>query len=258
MDITGRYQFTLKVTATGLTVSKHLACGGGGRRCAIAGLSAKSGARLRALLGSIVFQRVDFVTLTYHENQTDKTRGYKDLRAWHKRLTRAVGSFGVVWRAEAQKRGAVHFHCFCVDPPQGATPDGYRDAWLAVTESEGDWAARSYGVHTKTVDTLTQADAGVIVTYMVKYAAKAGGVDGRQWGVLGRSSLREVSKSRTLDEGEFMALAEVLRHAYGGHAGDIDGGGTYVAYRPGGMGKDGSQDWQKIVKTVLPWIEFAV
>ena len=258
MDITGRYHYTVRITATGITLAKYLACGGSGKRCAIKGLSSKSATRLRNFLGSVVFQSADFVTLTYHENKESKHDAYKDLRAWYKRLVRAFGPFCAVWRAERQKRGAVHFHVFALDSDVPIDGQAYRDEWLSVTGGDGDWAARAYGVDVKRFDRLGTDDGGLIMSYLVKYASKGGSVDGRQWGILGRGTARVVDKVAVIDEMDFAAMAEVLRYAWNGHAGQIDGGGEYVVYRPGGVGCDRSAEWEKIVNTVLPWVKFAL
>lgn len=59
-----------------------------------------------------------FITLTYHNEIPHERDAKKHLRAFLKRLWRACGARGVVWRMEHQpKRNAVHFHLIVFDLP---------------------------------------------------------------------------------------------------------------------------------------------
>ncbi|GAA5522331.1 helitron helicase-like domain-containing protein [Aliifodinibius salicampi] len=52
-----------------------------------------------------------FITLTYPEKYPEKREEYKrDLDTYFKRLKRAFGNLEYLWRLEAQKRGAPHYH----------------------------------------------------------------------------------------------------------------------------------------------------
>lgn len=157
-------------------------------------------------LNSLIFDRFSFVTLTYRYLQDDLKSAYRDLRVWHKKMAYDFEPCAAVWKQELQKRGAVHFHLFLLDPPKGWTYAEIRNNWLQTTGQRGDTAARRYGVQVKTFDTLGNSQAGIICAYMAKYAAKNGKTaQGRAWGCLGRRYARQ-EEVRT-EVSEFQAVA---------------------------------------------------
>lgn len=92
--------------------------------------------------------RVWFVTLTYPKVWDDDPQVWKkQLKAFRKRLERAFGRMGVVWKLEPQKRGAPHFHLLLLVPPAMC-----RD----LRQGERKWRRGRYctnwrGVHLRTV-----------------------------------------------------------------------------------------------------------
>jgi hypothetical protein len=206
------------VSANQVSVVVGSVAGAGGKRGKVTGFSYQARARMLNLLNSIVFERVSFVTLTYRYNQESAKRAYGDLRAWHKGLIYGCGGFGVIWKAERQDRGAIHYHCFCVDMPKEVGRERLVDGWMSVTGQDGDTAARLYGVDMVDYGELGTKGAGVVVAYMAKYANKEkSSLEGKSWGVMGRKYLDErVTVYETDYEGAAGLVGEML--ANGGKA----------------------------------------
>ena len=191
-------------------------------------------------INGCLFDVAMFVTLTYRYNQTDVERGYKDLRLFAKGLSRAYGEVCIVWKRELQKRGAVHFHLFILDPPDGYNESSIRDEWLRVTMQKGDLAAREYGTQTKKIDLLKQGDAGVIVAYLAKYTGKeTSAVLGKSWGILGRKKARETSQSISVkNEDAYEACRWLLSR--GGRSFDLTPTGIQYRLYLGHLGGEGA------------------
>lgn len=250
MSITGKY-FGVKVTANEVTVSIATVVGKGGKRGKVSGFSRNSQSRLRSLLNSIVFDTVDFVTLTYRYNIQDAKRAYADLKEFARRVRAQYGRVGIVWRAELQKRGAIHYHVFVFDAPKVLDLCSYCEIWLDVTKQVGDTAARKYGVNVTKFDRLGASDIGVIVTYLVKYAAKDGGAPGgRQWGVFGKGDLNIVENTRRVSPTGTAAVAAALIEA-GGVVMPVTAGGQCVRYYFGNIGADNTDRFKQIVGAAL-------
>jgi hypothetical protein len=193
------------------------------------GISRKSRSRLLKLLNAVVFEHALFVTLTYRYNMQNDKAAYSDLRKWYKRMCANHGAAGIIWKKELQARGAIHYHLFVLDSPDEWTKDALIEEWLYVTNQEGDYASRKYGVHVKDFDILQRSDAPVILTYMAKYASKESGeTQGRPWGCLGRSYIRETGHTFVITELQAQALIELLQQN-GSNPYKIDGGGVGCA-----------------------------
>lgn len=182
MHIMGR-RFILKMTANCITLSSCPVGAGGGARGEVCEYSRGSKTRLLALLNSALFEYASFVTLTYRKNESDPEVAYSDLRKLHKRFCREFGGTWWVWRREAQKRGAMHFHTFVFD--RKVDRPWMSENWASIAGTRCDLALRKYGTHVVDIGRLEQKDAGVLVSYLAKYAAKSGKVAGRAWGQLG-------------------------------------------------------------------------
>ena len=163
---------------------------GGGKRNIVLGFS--RGARRRILQKMAMLIRSVlplFVTLTYpSEYSTDYTQWKKHLDTWCKRLHRRYPAAGLIWRLEAQKRGAPHYHLLIFGLE--LTPDVRQwiaQSWFEVVKS-GDPKHLVYGVDCQPV-----RSARGVRSYVGKYIAKVQapiegcGVDwskvGRWWGV---------------------------------------------------------------------------
>jgi hypothetical protein len=229
MDILERgYRLYISNNEINVTSGTHL--GTHGKRGKMIGFSRKSRARLMRFLNSVVFDSALFVTLTYRYNQVDDKRAYKDLREFHRLMSRSCGNVGCLWRKEYQERGAVHYHLFLFDAPSGWNRESIRDCWMTVTCQEGDYASRRYGTHVKEIDTLKADDGGVVFAYMAKYTAKAANeAHGRSWGCLGTSCIRQTGQTYVLTEFQASALVEYLKKQ-GSADYPIDGGGVGVRY----------------------------
>jgi hypothetical protein len=209
---------------------------GGGRRKKVAGMSKRSASALMRFINSIEFSAVSFVTLTYRYNQVDCEQGYKDLRAWYRKLSNDVGPRCVVWKVERQERGAVHYHLFVIDATDGWSRERMVDAWMSVTGQDGDTAARKYGVAVSDFGVLGASDMGVVVAYMAKYTAKRGAAtDGKAWGILGRKNCKEHKRSVEVDKVTGDAIAAQIV-GMGGKILSTDGGGSVYRLYLGHMG----------------------
>lgn len=83
----------------------------GGKRDRITGFSEGSRRRLRKYVHAVRRDaRPLFVTLTYHEHIPDPDECKRDLDVFCKRLKRAYGHAGIIWKMEPQRRGYPHFH----------------------------------------------------------------------------------------------------------------------------------------------------
>jgi hypothetical protein len=235
MDKTGKAH-RLYISNNEIRVSCNIHIGNGGRRMKCKGISRKSRSHLLKLLNSIVFETAIFVTLTYRYNMQNDKAAYAHLRKWYKHMCAKNGNAGVIWKKELQSRGAIHYHMFILDAPKTWDKSTILNEWLDVTEQEGDYAARKYGVHVKDFDLLQRADAPVILAYMAKYASKESGeTQGRPWGCLGRSYIRETGNSYVITEFQAEALVRYLR-TQGCPTYSIDGGGVGSAYTGCAMG----------------------
>ena len=100
-------------------------------KSAIGGWSRKSRAAMVARLCSLDYSEMladparppAMITLTYPSDWEavvpDGNTAKRHLRAFQKRYQRSFGeSLRAIWKMEFQRRGAVHFHLFCV-PPRG-------------------------------------------------------------------------------------------------------------------------------------------
>lgn len=180
-------------------------------------------------LNSARFETAKFITLTYRYNMQNCKDAYADLHNWYKLMSKYGGGCALVWKREFQERGAVHFHIFALDAGEGWTHEEMVARWLFVTNQTGDEAARHYGVDDKSFDLLHNRDAGVIVAYMAKYAAKdthAG--TGKAWGIFGRR-FSDTQKARyALYDADASEAGKKFIRA-GAVPINIDGGG--VVYR---------------------------
>lgn len=109
-----------------------------GVRGDIVGFSHMSRRRLLELVNSIDRSKIDvkrmwFVTLTYPGQwPADPRRWKRDLDTLGKRIRRAWGPLPAIWKLEAQKRGAPHFHLIVLVSPEKAY-DGLNECrnWLS-------------------------------------------------------------------------------------------------------------------------------
>jgi hypothetical protein len=223
----------------------------GGKRGKIAGITRRSRSALTKFINAIEFETATFVTLTYRYNMQNDARAYHDLRKLHKRLVAAHGAFCAVWRKELQERGAIHYHLFLFDAPAGITQEAITDEWLQVTDQDGDTAARLYGVRAVTFDCLQTKDAGVIISYLVKYAAKdEQTATGKAWGILGRKHAKETVITSYIEPAEAdAAVAWISERGCQKYA--IEGGGVQYRFCFGHLGeRSGHQGIDSFSRTV--------
>lgn len=165
----------------------------GGARKACKGFSDRSRSSMLAYLNKAIFGAVQMVTLTYHENEKDPAVAKGDLRKFHERVRRKYGDLHVVWKLEFQKRGACHFHMIVFDAEIDTVWASV--AWAGCIGDPTDKHHLMYGVRVERVISVSAAEAGVIIAYVLKYTAKKesdkdGSDDrftGRCWGVWGRT-----------------------------------------------------------------------
>lgn len=231
--------YSLKISNNEIRLSVGLIQGTGGKRGVVKGMTRKSKSALMGFINAVKFDTALFVTLTYRYNMQDDKRAYRDLRLLVKTLENRLGGACVVWKKELQERGAIHYHLFIIQPPGGYTGDVIRDEWMRVTEQEGDLAARTYGTKTEKVDVLKNEDAGVIVTYLAKYAAKSGAeTNGKAWGILGRKYADDTRKSYSLPLANISAACDELL-SLGGQSFELTPTGVQYRLYLGHIGRSG-------------------
>lgn len=171
--------------------------------------------------------------LTYHGIPRDGRAVRRDVKAFERRLDRAIGPrgkcWGMIWVKEFQKRGAWHLH-FVLHIPQGwsIAIEGrsvymvVRDAWLSVIGESDDLQAYLHGVECSTVENMHKVKAYVL-KYMNKSARSGpkayekhqpkwflGG--GRWWGKVGRAVLAPAYESLLLHTyAEFWSVRRLIR-----------------------------------------------
>ncbi|HEY6020023.1 MAG TPA: hypothetical protein VIY48_09015 [Candidatus Paceibacterota bacterium] len=211
-------------------------------------------------MNSLIFDGFWFVTLTYRYCMQDWQRAYQELKNWYKSESSENGPCCVIWRKELQKRGAIHFHLFITDPPAGWSEGSITDGWLHATNQDGDIAARLYGADTRTFDALGVGDAGIIATYIAKYASKEGfNGNGKQWGILGRRYARqEIKKAEITPRSAELATYHLV--SMGAHKYQIDGGGfgyrLYLGHMGSNTGIRGDDPHGNALQNFLSEVEF--
>lgn len=76
----------------------------------------------------------ELLTLTYRENQEDRSLCKKHFEAWYRRMKRALGEFRFCASFERQERGAMHVHVATHKLPQHAKYKGVKiKAWEVGT-----------------------------------------------------------------------------------------------------------------------------
>jgi len=252
MDKSGD-NFSYYVGANILIVNLNMMKAKGGSRGKVKGMSKKSSSALIKFLNSVCFDKAAFITLTYRYNQQDPKRAYADLRALYKRLCYKYDPCCVVWKAELQERGAIHYHLFALDAPDGWKEGAITDEWLEVTKQEGDTAARRYGVQTKCFDTIHQKDSAVVITYLAKYTAKAGAAPGgKAWGIFGRKIARETRETGKLEATGALSAADYLV-SLGAQAYEITPCGVQYRLYLGHVGTKGGGDGDSRIDTFLDY-----
>lgn len=163
---------------------------GGGIRGKVTGFSWDSRRRLMRLVG-IIDQRGDpplFVTLTYPAVWPTDGRVWKrHLTAFGHRLKRKFGEVGFIWKLEAQKRGAPHFHLLVWGVSYTELLSWASRAWFEVVGS-GDVRHLHAGTQVQWIRSWRG-----VMSYASKYLGKVEALPeglgweavGRMWGIRG-------------------------------------------------------------------------
>jgi hypothetical protein len=218
-----------------------------GNRGVILGFSGASRLRMLRFFNSVDRLAVVplclwFLTLTYPAQWPSDARAWKaQLKAFKKRLERAWGHMGVVWKLEPQDRGAPHFHLILNVAPEMSAGlvrlgerfrNGRRQTiWTGGKLSEfRQWVSRAWfevvgsgderHLHAGTSVEPLESWNGV-VSYASKYIGKeavfadqATGEAlrvGRIWGVWRRELWPVRLVSRTLGRAEWVRARRILR-----------------------------------------------
>lgn len=134
------------------------------------------------------FGKAGWLTLTYDGSETGIEKCKPDLDYLLNHVIPRMGFNGpCFWKAELQKRGAIHFHIlyFGLDSDQD-TRDEISRRWHKITGSEQDDHLK-YGV-----DLAPVPDALALQCYLCKYVAKGENgawSHGRVWGIRRKSKL---------------------------------------------------------------------
>ncbi|MET3181109.1 UNVERIFIED_ORG: hypothetical protein ABIC43_004278 [Variovorax guangxiensis] len=89
----------------------------------------------------------EMLTLTYRENQTDRSLAKKHFKEWVRRMKKALGKFCYVAAPEPQARGAWHIHVATWKLPKMAEYQGVKiPAWRLGTEIWRDIVGEDNGL----------------------------------------------------------------------------------------------------------------
>lgn len=203
-----------------------------GKRRAITQFSWSSKRALLTLVNSIDQTKCSgrdffFVTLTYPGEFPVARATKQHLAAFRRRWERKWGQTGIVWRLEAQKRGAPHYHLLVYAPggfyAEGEVVDLHvvrmwlSHVWYEVVGS-GDLRHLRAGTQLEQVRSF-----GGVATYVGKYMGKvdynAGGGDawcepGRLWGVWRRERLPITYERVNVERGEAVKLRRMMVRKY--------------------------------------------
>jgi hypothetical protein len=131
-------------------------------------------------------QKALFLTLTYPREYPADDVAKRHLDTFAKRISRKWPNAAFVWRIEAQKRGAPHFHLL-VYGVEFVPKAWLSRVWYEIVGSKDDRHLRA-GTQVAYCHTIRQ-----VLHYASKYAAKeeqgVRPIEGRQWGVKGRKNL---------------------------------------------------------------------
>ena len=205
---------------------------GGGKRNIVLGFS--RGARRRMLQKLAMLIRAVlplFITLTYpSEYSPDYTQWKKHLDTWCKRLHRKFPKAGLIWRLEAQKRGAPHYHLLVFGVELTPEVRGWiARSWFEVVAS-GDIKHLHHGADCEPVRSPRGVRA-YVSKYMAKVQEPVGpvGVDwsrvGRWWGVRYAENLpwSDVMGGDGLTHREAATLMRYLRRYLKGQGVKVNG-----------------------------------
>ena len=208
----------------------------GGKRGEVHGMSERSRLGLLDAMNRAVYDSVTMITLTFHENVTDKEEALRYVRAWAKRMARKGYLMSYFWKAERQKRGAIHFLLFCLDPK--FTKSVAKKTW-AETVNADDKALAKYGCKVEKIIKADADDMPLIAAYVAKYCAKKGKesedeIEGRNWG---KSRVQYATRIEVeITPAKLGAVIGLIGASGGtvGKVGDCSFGRVYL----GRMGKD--------------------
>ena len=166
---------------------------GGGNRSYVSGFSASSRRRLLLQLSKVRRDAVPiFVTLTYPNSWPSQPKEWKrHLDNFRRVLLRRFPGCSMIWKLEAQRRGAPHFHVFIfgVDVIDVGFRSWLSETWYRVVGSNDEKHLRA-GTRVEYLRSIQGA-----FNYAAKYMGKTVHSDeswqrpGRFWGVYGRENL---------------------------------------------------------------------
>lgn len=147
-----------------------------------------------------------FVTMTYGRDYADWSRAKRDFKVWRDAMRREFGTMTGFWVAEAQKRGAPHFHLL-VDLMSEKAIVEMKLKWLEVSGSGGssDLSRARYGFHVRECEATDDRAVGAmylakVVTFeSIKRSQQAyDQFTGRTWGYINKPNLEQYAQP--LDE----------------------------------------------------------
>lgn len=208
--------------------------GGGGRKnvvkAKIRGFSRGSRRLLLQAVGTVNAvhygpRQIWFLTLTYHQGWPGPREAKeRHLRAFFERIRRRYGSWGGLWRLEAQVRGAPHFHVVLfTDRELGSEEHLWLvDSWVDVIGGgEKCWrfhmgmAKNDRGEWSESCCSMVH-DVNRLREYVGKYMGKVEGADGweepgRYWGWFCKSSVKREKVEVVLTEDEVNRVERCMR-----------------------------------------------
>lgn len=173
------------------------------------------------------------ITLTYPNDWESlvptAAHAKNHLFQFRKRFERRFGRpFYAMWKAEFQRRGAVHFHLFTASPvPIGEFREWVAEAWTEIVDSRSEEERerhRKAGTAVDVASGATIGDARLVAVYFSKHSSANFGVKeyqntppqmwidsgsvGRFWGYW---KFKPVEVEALLTEREALAMARILR-----------------------------------------------
>ena len=190
----------------------------------IQGLTVSSGIRLQETIARLDPDQVPyFVTLTYPNEWNQDWRKWKiDLNNFQRALKDDFPGFkGALWRLEAQKRGAPHYHILVyVDGTDQATLRAWTaKRWYKIVGS-GDKKHLDAGTQVDVVENHQNRTMKTAMAYIGKYVGKTGVNNdsaifgkpvGRFWGIWGKENILIDPEKITLDKESFNKARRALK-----------------------------------------------
>lgn len=219
-DSTSRFRvfphiIEVKAISNNIPVRPNPAC----RRGKITGFSAASRSRMFRLLAKLRESGITapmHITLTYHDEWMRPDADHaRDLHTWLTAMRYHCPTAAYIWRLEAQRRGAPHYHVMWWPETDGQSVNTERVkilaklAWHRIAEPDSNLHLR-HGVKITEITDYRMACA-----YLSKYIAKEtheveSHLQGRRWGASANLPIEELDRG-IMTRSQAALLARLIR-----------------------------------------------